>query len=140
MDTVFGKMLPPPKKCPSIYLIIFLLKNQASPSLPSQVTFLTHITIFPQIPFIIVQKKLKIKKKLILRVHPRFHSNILCSQYKINLTLDFFGLRVASETVVHIHTLMFHHMHSVCNCVVLKYFTGFPLYLNFWWVSLKNLH
>lgn len=47
---------------------------------------------------------------------------------------------MASETVVHIHTFMFYHMHTVCNSVVLKYFIGFPLYLNFWWVFLRNLH
>jgi len=40
----------------------------------------------------------------------------------------FSGLHMASEAVVHIHTFMFYHMHTVCNSVVLKYFIGFPLY------------
>lgn len=83
---------------------------------------------------------MKIKKKKTFKVHPRFPSNGWCSQCKINLTLEFFGLHMASETVVHIHTFMFYHMYTVCNSVVLKYFIGFPLYLKFWWVSLKNLH
>lgn len=52
----------PTKNCPSIYIIIFLLKNQAYPSLSSQVTFLTHIIIFFS-NTIYLPEKVKIKKK-----------------------------------------------------------------------------